>query len=269
MDPHPQPMPDQARGYGVEHLAQDEAAARGDEHGGLVEVGGPLSRQRAQRGALELDELAPTRVAPADQLGNEAAIGVEIGKVARAAQQQRLIERLLEVAVVALDDAVLVRHAAVVAARHHAVVSAQRLVALGVRSTAAAGIEVAERGRERVGAVLARRTAERPQRVLQTVRQGGEALAAEHHLGMLPTRVGECEVVEAVLERLAGDCDAEPGRVGEVGQRPVAGRMDLAEDDLALGPVPRLPGPDAPLEGATMPTPVAVRMAALPAPRGS
>ena len=35
--------------------------------------------------------------------------------------------------------------------------------------------------------MLVRRAAERPQGVLQPFRQGDETLAAEHHLGVLPT----------------------------------------------------------------------------------
>ena len=118
-------------------------------------------------------------------------------------------------AVVTLDRAVLVRHAAVVAARGHAVVGAQRLIALG-QVGRRGRIEVAEGGRERVGPMLARRTAERPQRVLQTARESGEALAAEHHFAMFPGRVGEREVIEAVVERCAGDRDAKIAGIGEV-----------------------------------------------------
>jgi hypothetical protein len=253
---------DQARRHGVEHLAQDEAAARGHQHGGLVEVGGALRRQRAKGRALELDRLAPARVAAPDQLGQEAAVGVEVGEVARAAQEQRLVKRLLEVAMMAFDGAVLVRHAAVVPARRHAVVRAQRLVAPG-QVGGGRRIEVAERGGERVGAVLARRAAQSPKRVLQPVRQGGEALAAQDDLGVLPARAGQGEMVEPMRERRAGDGDRERASVGEVGQGLGPGRVRLTEDDLALGPVQRLPAPDAPFQGAALSAPVALGMAPL------
>ena len=44
-------------------------------------------------------------------------------------------------------------------------------------------IEVAERRRQAVAAVLFRHPAQRPQRVLQAFRERHEALAAEHHKG--------------------------------------------------------------------------------------
>lgn len=46
-------------------------------------------------------------------------------------------------------------------------------------------IEVAERRRQAVAAVLFRHPAQHPQRVLQPFRERYEALAAEHHMGML------------------------------------------------------------------------------------
>src|SRR6266436_9640546 len=69
------------------------------------------------------------------------------------------------------------------AARRHAVMGAQFLVAprqvvLGV------AIEVTERRRQAVAAVLFRHPAQRPQRVLQAFGERHEALAAEHHMGM-------------------------------------------------------------------------------------
>src|SRR5215475_7795545 len=48
-----------------------------------------------------------------------------------------------------------------------------------------------------------------PQRVLQALRQGDEALAAQHHMGMLEARERQAEVVEPVRERFAHNRDAE------------------------------------------------------------
>jgi hypothetical protein len=59
--------------------------------------------------------LGDARVAPGDDVADEAAVGVEAVEVAVAAQHQRLIQRGLEVAVGGLDRAVLVRQPAVVA----------------------------------------------------------------------------------------------------------------------------------------------------------
>jgi hypothetical protein len=77
-------------------------------------------------------------------------------------------------------------------------------------------IKVAESRRQAVAAMLFRHAAQRPQRVLQTFGQCHEALAAEHHMGVLEARERQPEVVEPVLERLARDHDAEPAHVGEI-----------------------------------------------------
>ena len=77
------------------------------------------------------------------------------------------------------------RQAPIVAGRLHAIMGAQRLIAprlilLGLR------VEIAEGGRETVAAMLQWGSAERPQRVLQTLRQGHKALPTEHDVNMLP-----------------------------------------------------------------------------------
>ena len=52
--------------------------------------------------------------------------------------------------------------------------------------------------------MLRRRAAERPQGILQTFRQGDEALAAQHHVGMLEAGIGQTEVIQAMIQRGAG-----------------------------------------------------------------
>ena len=66
-----------------------------------------------------------------------------------------------------------------------------------------------------------------------------------------------------MIKPLAGDRDAELARVGEVGQCLGARRVGLPEDNLALRPVQRLPGSNAPLEGPALPQPVTVRIPVL------
>ena len=126
---------------------------------------------------------------------------------------------------------------------------AQRLVALGEVGLRRR-VEVAEGRRQAVGAVLVRRSAEQPQGVLQPLGQGDEALAAEDHVRVLEAGIGEAEVVEPVIERDAGDRDAEIGHVGEVGQPGAAGLVRLAEDDVLLLAVHGAPGADPALQGA-------------------
>ena len=98
--------------------------------------------------------------------------------------------------------------------------------------------------------MLARSAAERPEGVLQPLGEGDIALAAEHDMGMLEAGIGEPEVIEPVVERLAGDGDGKIAHVGEVGQAHAPGLVDLAEDDLLLGTVQGAPGSDPALEGA-------------------
>jgi len=117
--------------------------------------------------------------------------------------------------VLAFHGAVLVRDAGVVAGRRHAVMGAESLVTAGLVE-AGVVIEIAERGGEAVKAVFARHAAQAPQGVLQSDRQRGVALAAQHRLGMLPGGVGQHEVIQPVIERLAGDADGQGAHVGEI-----------------------------------------------------
>jgi hypothetical protein len=94
--------------------------------------------------------------------------------------------------------------------------------------------------------MLQRRPAERPSRVLQPLSQGHEASAAEHDMAVLPAGKGQTEVIKPVIERHAGDADAEIAHRGEIGQPPPTGRLLLPEDDIPIAAVERPPAPDAP-----------------------
>ena len=248
-DANPQAVTDQPRRHGVEHAPQREAARRGHGDRLFLVIRGATLGQRRQRGLLQRDALDEIGVALADDAIDERAISVEIGEVARATQQQRVFQRLLEMAMGAFDRAVLMRDADIVARRHHAVMVHQRGVALG-DIVARIGGKIAERRREAVAAMLLRRAAERPQGVLQTLGQGGEALSAEHDMGVLETGEDQSEVIEPVVELFSGDGDAEAAGVGEVGKALPPGLMQLAENDLLLRPVKATPRLDAALQGA-------------------
>src|ERR1700751_360904 len=114
----------------------------------------------------------------------------------------------------ALDRAVLVREAAVIARRRHAVMSAQLLVTPR-QVLLGATIKVAERRRQTVAALLFRHAAQRPQRVLQAFRERHKALATENDMGMLEARKRQPEVIEPMIELLTRDRDAERAHVGE------------------------------------------------------
>jgi hypothetical protein len=96
--------------------------------------------------------------------------------------------------------------------------------------------------------MLQRRPAERPQRVLQTFREGHEALTAEHDMSMLPARERQAEVIEPVIQRRSGDADAVIGHISEIGPPQPTRRILLPKKNpVALGPVERPPPTDAPL----------------------
>ena len=152
----------------------------------------------------------------------------------------------------ALDRAVLVRDAGIVARRRHAVMGTQLLVAPG-EVLLGVTIEVAERRRQAVAAMLFRHAAERPQRILQAFGERHKTLAAEHHMGMLEARERQPEVVEPMIERLTRDRDAEPAHVGEVRQAHPSRRVLLAENHIAAGAVERPPSGDAALQGPAHP----------------
>ena len=120
---HAQAMADEPRWRGVEDAAQDEAAARRDGDDLLLVIGRPALGQRSEPRPLQLDPLAIVGIAPADDLVDEAAVGIQIVEVPAAAQQQRVLQRLLEMAMRTLDGAILVCDTQVIAGRHHAVMA--------------------------------------------------------------------------------------------------------------------------------------------------
>jgi hypothetical protein len=84
----------------------------------------------------------------------------------------------------ALDRPVLVGDARVVAGRRHAVMSAQILIAAR-QIGFSIPIEIAEGRRQAVAAMLRGNPAERPECVLQPLRQCDKTLTAENDLGVL------------------------------------------------------------------------------------
>ena len=96
---HPQPLADQSGGNRVEHLAQDEGAGARDVDMDLLVVSGLAERQFFQRQPLLVDPLGVAGVAAADDLVDEAPPCRQRLEVARGAQQQRVGELALEMAV--------------------------------------------------------------------------------------------------------------------------------------------------------------------------
>jgi len=242
-------MADQTRGNGVEHAAKQEAAAASDGDEILLEVRGAARRQCLEQGPLDLQFAAAVSIGTTDDLSNEPAVEWQIGEVAAAAQQQRLLQGLLGMAMTGLNGAVLVRDTSVIAGGDHAVMRTKSFVALGLIPGGIA-IKIAERRRKAVAAMFVWRTAERPQGILQSLSQGNEAFTAEHHFSMLPAGERQPEVIEPVGQADAGDGDAERVGVGEVRQTLLFWRVHLTEDHVAFRPVHRLPDMHPALQGA-------------------
>ena len=111
--------------------------------------------------------------------------------------------------------------------------------------------EVVHRGGEPIGAVRLGDPSQFPQRVLEPLAEALETLGEADGAG-LPVGVSQDEVIDQVIERLAGERDAQVVHGREVGGAQLAGRVDLIEEDLlgrALGGPPRL---DLPLQGAEL-----------------
>src|SRR5262252_5398430 len=104
-------------------------------------------------GTLQFNHLASSSVAAADQLSDPVPVRFKAVEVAAAAQDQRLLNGTLEMAMMALDCAVLVRQARIVAADHHAVVVAERIIAPGLVN-AGIVVEIAKCRRQTVRSVL-------------------------------------------------------------------------------------------------------------------
>src|SRR5260370_32687734 len=107
----------------------------------------------------------------------------------------------------AFEGAVLMRDAGIVAGRGYAIVAAQFFVATG-EVCCGIFVEVAERRRQAVAAMLAGNPAQRPQGVLDAFRQGDETLATEHDVGMLEAGIGKPKMIEPAVQGLASDRNA-------------------------------------------------------------
>jgi len=84
---HAQAMADEPRWCCVEDAAQDKAATRRHDDDLLLVIGRPALGQRSQRRPFQLDALAIIGVAPANDLVDEAAVGIQIAEVTAATQE--------------------------------------------------------------------------------------------------------------------------------------------------------------------------------------
>ena len=253
------PLADQPADHRVGVAADVDGAATIDAHRHSLAGVQTLRRQRPQHGCLLLEAPEPAPVALGEQRTHERRVVGAAGEVATAAQQQGLVEGALEPVVALLDVAVLVRPRRVDGLAAQPVVLQQRLVAL------LEDVAVAARrhgGGQRVGAMDLGHAAQLGQGVLQAGAEALEALSEADRAG-LPVGVGQHEVIDQVVERLARDGDAEFGHVGEIRGAELPRSVDLCEEHLLGGPLEGAPPFDPPLEGAQLPVGVAARPAAL------
>jgi hypothetical protein len=127
-----------------------------------------------------------------------------------------------------------------------AVVPQQRLVATLKGRSIAAGWHGRRQG---IGAMQLRDAAQLGQGVLQAVTEALEALG-EADGSALPVGVGQDEVVNQMLEQLAGDGHVQTRRVREVGSTQPTRLVNLSEEDLLGRSVQGTPLLDVSLQGA-------------------
>jgi hypothetical protein len=201
--------------------------------------------QFPERRQLLGEAVAPAGVAGHHHVSQEGHVLGPAGEVTAAAQEQRLIDRGLEVPVRRLGVAVLVRLTDVDPLARHAVVGEQVPIP---RLKLPRRRQVVHGRTQAVAAVPPRHAAQFPECRLQPVGERLERLRRTN-AHRLPVRVGQHEVVHQVIERLPGDRNAQIVHAGEVRRRQVPGLMHLAEHDRAVRPGQRPPLPHPPLEG--------------------
>jgi hypothetical protein len=242
------PFADQPAMHRVRIALKVNQAAGVDAAGHFQARRHPLIGEGLERRHL-LGEAVPTAgVAGRHDLAEEPVVLAAVGEVPAAAEEQRLIDRRLEVPVRRLRIAVLVRLPGVDPLTRHAVVGQQVPVP---RLELPRRRQVVHRRRQRIAAVLPGHPAQVPERLLQPVRQRLERLRRTHR-HRLPVRIRQDEVVDQVVERLPGDRDGQPVHGREIRRREVAGPVHLTEHHRLPRSRGRPPPPHPPLEGPTV-----------------
>jgi hypothetical protein len=216
-------------------------------------------RQRPQHSQLFRQPLTTARVEPLLQLMQKTLVVFAAGKIPAATQQQRLVHGLLEAPMPLLDVAVLVAVAGLNLLPDESVVRQQSLIALGELFPFR---QVVHGRAQPIRPVPQRHAAQFRQRVLQPVAQALEALRKADRQ-RFPVRVGQHEMVDHVLERLARDRHAQFVHVREVRRRQPARLMHLAEEHFLGWPRRGAPAPHLPLQGPQLPVGELARIATL------
>jgi hypothetical protein len=166
VQPHRDLAADQGGRHGVNDLPHLDRAGAAHPHREQLVIGKAEGRQGSEMLEFLLVAPLPGGVESAEHLNQQLAVFGRLHEIAAAAQDQLLLQPPFHMAVVTLDDAVLMGHAAVVAAGGQAVVRAQGLVAGGDVEGIAA-VSVAAGSRKPIGTQLFGHPAAGSQAVLQ------------------------------------------------------------------------------------------------------
>jgi hypothetical protein len=206
------------------------------------------SGQVPQCGTLFEEAIAAVGVASGHDLLEEHLVVAATGEIPAPAQHQGLVDGLLEPVMALLDVAVLVGFASLNRLGLDSIMGEQGLISVSEGLWIGSGVD---RGGHAVGAVPCGNASQFPEGVLQAFAQALKTFAEADRAGF-PVRVGEHEVIDQMIERFAGDGDAEFGHVGEVGRGESARLMVLSEEDLLGRPLPGTPKLDLPLQTAEL-----------------
>ena len=160
--------------------------------------------------------LGEPRIRPlllSEDLAKEQLVGCSVGEIAAAAQHQGLIHRLFEPVMTLFGVSVLVGLTSLDGLRCHAIVGHQGAVSLLEQVPIA---EVVDRGREPIGAMSLGNPSQFPKGVLEPLAEALETFGETDGAG-LPVGVGQNEVIDQVIERLASECDLQIVQGSEVG----------------------------------------------------
>ncbi len=178
----------------------------------------------------------------------EGLIIASAGEIAAPAEHQGLVDSLLETVMTLLDVAILMGLSRLNRLSFEPIMGEQSLVSS--REHFGIGI-VVDRGGQAIGAVSPGDSSQFPQGVLQAFAEALEALGEADGAG-LPVGIGEHEVVDQVVERLAEEGHAERGHAREIALGEPPRLMDLGEEDLPGRPFERPPLLDPSLQAAEL-----------------
>jgi hypothetical protein len=243
-DPRLHPLPDQTARHRVDVVLDMDRAAPVHAHRPTLARLQTTRRQRTQQRQLLDQTLLPVAVELLEQMPQERLVGRPALEVTAATQQQRLLQRPLELPMALLSVPVLVGLARLNRLTTQTVVPQQPLVTIRERRPLCAG---RHRCRQPIRAVQFWHPAQLPQRVLQTL---AETLVAfrEADCARLPVRVRQHEVVDQVVERHALDRHPQTAAVREVAGTQTSRMMHLAEEHFLRLTLQRPPLLDPPLQ---------------------